>query len=93
MRATDFMKEGWVSFQRTYCLDGFIDRAFLDAASDPNEKSQSNISLNSVVNYYRLNESGKWQYRGDFRRSIDSAIAEFREIYSSIEIWEYAMSK
>jgi hypothetical protein len=56
----ELITEGWVKFiRKTYVDGGTIDRWCGDCIDNPNSIKKSNLQLNSIVTYYRLN-GGEW---------------------------------
>jgi hypothetical protein len=81
-------QEGWVSFLRIYCREGYIDRWMGDIAHDPNKTEQSQWCLNAFATYYRLNGEGEWINAHDFKRDFWGVLGNGIEHRTSNDIWE-----
>ena len=83
---TEQLKEGWVSFKRYHCTDGYIDYWIGDCNNNPNnsEKSKSNLNI-SIVEYFRLN-NGKWYKNFTINKNL-FILRTFRFDFTANEIF------
>lgn len=88
------LKEGWVSFTRVYCKEGYIDRWVGDQANDPNNHSKHNMNLNSTMSFYRLNDE-KWisAYDLKVKGMFISDVVEYSKLFTAEEIWNTFIKK
>lgn len=80
------MTEGWVTFQRTPCKEGYIDRWAGDSINDPNNETKHQMCLNSFTYYFRLND-GKWIHKHELGRNPFADLWETCEHFTAQEIW------
>lgn len=83
------IKEGWHSFIRIYCKEGFIDKWSGDMSDDPNREQKNTLHLNATHTFFRLNGIGKWEPSNDFHK-LEDWIRVFSETEIASEIWEMA---
>lgn len=83
------MKEGWVEFQRIYCKEGYIDRWFGDQTDNPNNSFKSNININSMVSFFRLNNT-RWisAYDLGVTSMFISQVKKLCKEFTAKEIWK-----
>lgn len=81
------LSEGWVTFYRYYCKEGYIDRWMGDCINDPNNETINRMQLNASTTYYRLND-GKWIHYLDLTSGIHPTIIYYKELFTAKEIWE-----
>ena len=86
-----YLKEKWFTHIRFYCKEGVIDRWMGDAINNPNNDTKSNMQLNSVATFWRLNGVGEWIHNTEIRQ-IYSLLVQFKDIATSDEIWQSALN-
>lgn len=87
-----YLKEKWFTHIRFYCKQGVIDRWMGDCINDPNNDTKSNMQLNSIATYWRLNGVGDWVNSRDMR-DIYGLLVEFKDIATADEIWQDALNR
>lgn len=85
-----YLKEKWFTHIRIYCKQGFVDRWMGDCINDPNNDTKSNLQLNAIATYFRLNGKGKWIEMREIRK-IYILLEQFKDIATSDEIWNEAL--
>lgn len=81
------LKEGWVSFTRFHCKEGYIDYWTGDCINNPNNPTKRGMQLSSFSAYYRLN-GGEWTHREEVRHIHH--LLRNREVFTAQEIWDEA---
>ena len=81
------LKEGWVEYTRSHCKTGHIDRWMGDCINDPNNNTNHNLQLNSMVTYWRCN-NGKWIHGGEIGGSKVIPLLEYGTEFTAQEIWD-----
>ena len=87
----EHLEEGWVKFIRVPFAEGFMDRWTGDCINNPNNQYKSNIQLNSMATYFRLNGEGMWVNRREFNKSI-IALTNYAD-ESAEEVWNRFLIK
>lgn len=82
------LEEKWYKFLRFHCKEGWVDRWMGDCASNPNDDNKSGVNLNTTATYWRC-DNGEWVNDYNLDRVQLYNLYEFREEFTSKEIWEY----
>jgi hypothetical protein len=80
-------KQGWLSFLRFYCTEGWIDYCLIDQAHNPNNADKCNMNLNTSMAWFRL-KGGEWYAFGRSSYSLTEEIKMFSDYKNSHQIWE-----
>jgi hypothetical protein len=83
----EYLFEGWVKFVRIKCKKGCIDKWTGDCINDPNNETKNNLNLNSMDWYYRLNGTGKWINKREFKEDLQVWALNLCDTESAIDIW------
>jgi len=89
-KKNEILSEGWVTFHRFYCKEGFIDRWMGDCINDPNNTKINQMQLNTMATYFRLNGKGEWAHRRSFN-NLESYLDNFHDTEAANEIWIVAL--
>jgi hypothetical protein len=84
MNNTERLSEGWVEFLRIHCKEGYLDRWSGDCINNPNNEIKHRLQLNSIVTYWRCNDS-KWYYGNG---GLFELTSEYFKLFTANEIWD-----
>ena len=82
----EIIKEGWITFYRYPCVEGYIDRWFGDSANNPNHSEKKKRDSNTDE-YFRIGNS-KWYNRNHFYKGFTKNIDKLKYAFTAKEIWK-----
>lgn len=81
----ELLQEKWFFYNRFICKEGWVDICRTDQASNPNNEQESEMQLNSIVSWYRVNSS-EWIPCKNIINVLNSVCA-FGDECSALEIY------